>query len=272
MPVDSGLSPLPFADLRTRQVRILDTIVEHCRRHGLTVYLCAGSLLGAVRHQGFIPWDDDIDIMLPRPDYERLCASFATTGTSKRMSIRSLATDSTYQLPFAKVCDDTTVLDVESDVVSGIGIYVDVFPVDGWLPSGPRRRAQRAALLALQKLFKIKHLSVTPSRSRLKNTVLSAGKALLAALSAREIARAMTWVARRAAFADSADGGVIVWGYREVVPVRSYGTAQQVDFEGRQVPAPADTHDVLERIYGDYMTLPPENKRVTHHRFTAYAR
>ena len=263
---------LDIADLRARQLRILDMIVEHCSRHDLTVYLCAGSLLGAVRHSGFIPWDDDIDIMLPRDDYEKLCRTFAMTGDSRRVSIHSLATDRAYQLPFAKVCDDTTVLDVESDVVRDIGIYVDVFPVDGWLPDGPRRRIQRAALLTLQKAFKVKHLALRGSRSRVKNAVLAAGKGLFTALPARSIARAMTWVASRADFAQSQDGGVIAWGYREVVPVASYGTPQSVEFEGRRLPGPHDTHDVLRRIYGDYMTLPPENQRVTHHRFTAYAR
>jgi lipopolysaccharide cholinephosphotransferase len=272
VPADAHLRALDISEMRARQLRILDTVIEHCHERNLTVYLCAGTLLGAIRHSGYIPWDDDIDIMLPRAAYEQLCATFAATGSDKGLSLRSLQTHDDYPLPFAKVCDDSTVLDVESDVVRNIGVYIDVFPIDGWLPAGRSRRVQRAGLTTLQKMFKVKHLAMQRSRGWYKQGTLAAAKALLAVLPARVIARAMTWVARRGDYSLCDDGGVIVWGYRETIPRSSYGEPETVSFEGRQMPAPHDADDVLRRIYGRYMELPPEHQRVTHHRFTAYAR
>src|SRR4029079_13184062 len=90
--------------LRARQLRLLRAVADHCETHGLRYYLCAGTLLGAVRHGGDIPWDDDIDLMLPRPDFDALCASFPTSAAPDQVSLRALSNSPTHVLPFAKVC------------------------------------------------------------------------------------------------------------------------------------------------------------------------
>lgn len=269
-----GRRRLSDQELRERQLRILDAIAVHCDALGLRYYLCAGTLLGAVRHGGYIPWDDDIDVMLPRPDWERLCATFpdrAADASVSDLSIRSLSTSPTYALPFAKVCDDATELDVESDIIRDIGIYVDVFPLDGWADGKLQRRLQHAAMKALTYVIRVKHLQRARRRAWWRDLVLAIGKALLLPISARLAAQALTRVGRSVAFDTSAEAGIVVWGYHEVVPRHCYGTAGRVSFEGRELPAPADTDCVLRVIYGDYMQLPPPDKRITHHRFTAYA-
>ncbi len=263
---------LTLAELRDRQLGILASIAEHCRTNTITFYLCAGTLLGAVRHSGYIPWDDDIDIMFPRSDYERFCATFpGAVGEHKQLSLHSLATSSHFGFPFAKVCDDTTLIRVESDVVRDIGVYVDVFPLDGWCNGRLSREAQRIALHALTGAMRVKHLTLRTRRGRARNLALALSKMLLSPLRARVISRGLSWAARRAEFATSTDAGVIVWGYHEVVPRSCYGRPKWIQFEGTKYPAPADTDGVLSRLYGDYLRLPPESERITNHRFVAFA-
>lgn len=113
-------------ELREIQLQMMDKIHEFCESHNIRYSLGGGTLLGAVRHKGYIPWDDDIDIMLPRPDYDRFIREFE--GAYKDLNIQHLGNDDTCCIPFAKVYDNRTVL-IEKHQRSGV--YIDVFPVDG---------------------------------------------------------------------------------------------------------------------------------------------
>lgn len=263
---------LGLPELKQRQLAILRFVAGFCDERDIRYYLCAGTLLGAVRHQGYIPWDDDVDIMLPRPDYERFCAQFPQHAWQTGFSLHDLATSPAYPFPFAKVCDDTTVLDVESDVVRDIGVFVDVFPLDGWLPARGTRWLQARALDTLGQLMRVKHLQDNASRDALRNRVLRVAKLLTSPISVRTVSRMLTGIATASPFDESETVGVTVWGYREGLPRAAYGTPAAVVFEGTEYPGPEDSDTVLAGIYGDYMRLPPVEDRVTNHRFTAYVR
>ena len=101
---------MPAYDIRPLQLRILrilDAVDTTCREHGLRYYLWAGTMIGAIRHKGFIPWDDDLDIAMPRPDYERLIAH-AEEWLPKPFEMVCGENDPLYPLPFAKIQDGST--------------------------------------------------------------------------------------------------------------------------------------------------------------------
>lgn len=117
---------ITMEELRAIQLDILDKIHAFCTEHGIRYSLGGGTLLGAVRHKGYIPWDDDIDIMLPRPDYERFLKEF--DGKYAELNLQHYGNDNTCCIPFAKVYDNRTVL---IEKLQKSGIYIDVFPIDG---------------------------------------------------------------------------------------------------------------------------------------------
>lgn len=116
-------------DIRPLQLRILDILMavdKVCKEHNLRYYIIAGTLLGAVRHKGFIPWDDDLDIGMPRTDYDLLMAH-AAEWLPAPFEAACFENDTTYPLPFAKIQDGSTTLIERMHLKYLGGIYLDVF-------------------------------------------------------------------------------------------------------------------------------------------------
>ncbi len=124
-------------DIRPLQLRIMDilqVVDSTCNEHNLRYYLWAGSMIGAIRHKGFIPWDDDLDIAMPRPDYDKLI-THSKEWLPERFEMVCAENDNVYPLPFAKIQDSETTLIERMHLKYLGGIYLDVFPIDG-APSG----------------------------------------------------------------------------------------------------------------------------------------
>ena len=116
-------------EIQERELEILLCVQKICDAHGLKFYLCGGTLLGAVRHHGFIPWDDDIDICMPRPDYEKLLTAFAKENKNKNFVAKSLFLGNS-PLPFSRIWDLATEVDSQYDNHRKC-LWIDILPVDG---------------------------------------------------------------------------------------------------------------------------------------------
>jgi len=250
------------------QLGVLADLDRLCRAQRLTYYLGYGTLLGAVRHGGFIPWDDDVDVMMPRADYERLLDVFAATAPG-HLSIGSPRTQAGWPLPYAKVSDDRTVVIEPFEVPVAMGVNVDVFPVDP-LPSSPlRRRVQSALLRRLGWALELRYIAADRGRAWHGTAAIRLAKPVLRLVPMAVLVGLLSRCARWSGPRPADRVGVRVGSFDWSVPPSSLGVPVEVDFEGLRCLAPADADGVLTAMYGDYRTLPPESERLSHHAFTA---
>jgi lipopolysaccharide cholinephosphotransferase len=240
-----------------------------CREHGLAYHLAYGTLLGALRHGGYVPWDDDLDLMMPRADLDRFLAGFpgGRTGAG-HLSVRHPGSEPGWPLPFAKVSDDRTELVEPMDLPLRVGVNVDVFPVDALPASRLRRRLQLVLLRGLGWALEIRYVDRERGRLWHHPRAITWGKALLRPVPVALLVRALTETARRPGRGSSgrvAVRGPVDWS----VPAAALGAGRDVVFEGVTCRAPADPDAVLRAVYGDWRTLPPAHLQVSHHSFTA---
>lgn len=270
-PPHDGRAELGPAELAQLQLALLLELRDFCARHGLRMYLWSGTLLGAVRHRGFIPWDDDVDVAMPRPDHDRLLALAGRLAAETGNTVRtSQGADDDYPYPYAKYTAAGTLLLENHELAVPLGVHVDIFPLDG-LPRGTvARTVRRRVALALQHLFAVKAAVPGKRRSALAGGYLRVAAAVLRPLrTGRLVALAERW-ARRTPYAGAEEVCLVAWGTREVLRATDVDPAGEVVFEGHRVGAPADPAAVLTAIYGDFRQLPPLTARVSHHDFRAY--
>ena len=250
-------------ELRGVQLDILDDIHAFCTANGIKYFLSCGTLIGAVRHKGYIPWDDDLDIYMPREDYERFLREYESPSGHCR--VLDPAKEKHYYYTFAKVVDTRTLLTETEAEGYRIGIYVDVFPVDYVTDDATARR----------RLFKRKRLLYKIRRCKIsKHNYLKSPVAFwcykLLPVSAGMIERLLRRMLIRreptSTVANVTEAGPSVKG---CMPAKDIEDSVDIMFEGKMYKTMIGYEDYLRRTYGDYMTLPPVEQRVTHS-FEAY--
>jgi len=270
---------LEIDEIKAYSLEVLCAIRDVCEAHGINYSLTGGTLIGAVRHMGFIPWDDDIDVMMPRPDYDRF---IRLVTEEEGVPFRLLCAErcgEAYPYPFAKACHPDTVLIERRMQTPGaeLGVYVDIFPVDGVgdTMSAAVRRCKRFQFWHGLKVCKNWTTYRTSKLRKWYYEPFRYGCYLLSKLFTRRfIDRKLDRFARKKPFATTAYAGRLVgdFGSKEIAPRALFETTHTVEFEGQAFRAIVDHDTFLTNLYGDYMTLPPAEKQVTHHEFDAYRR
>ena len=168
---------LSMTEIKEISIHILDVIDAFCKENGIKYVLAGGTLLGAIRHNGFIPWDDDIDITLPRADYERLIATFNDCNDDVR--IVDYRNTQNYCWPFAKAISTSTTLIENGIKKCPLGVYVDLFPLDDIC--GDKSVAIKAVkkVSFWKNILTLKHLRIEKNRSIWKNIMVGLGKLLV---------------------------------------------------------------------------------------------
>lgn len=252
-------------------LNVLLRIDEICRANGLRYVLCAGTLLGAVRHQGFIPWDDDIDIQMPREDYKCLRSLIASGDYGLNFLDVETCPDTVYS--FGKICDTATILREHNfQPVGGLGAFVDVFPLDVLPADEKRGKAMcREGYNLLRLITHSSRLSYGKTDSAKTNLLRFAAFWIGKLFHTQKLIRFAERRAQRFNGKPTGYLGTVNWE-RGWLPEECFFPCSEVIFEGHSFPAPADADRALRTEYGDYMQLPPEAARVSDHYYDCWYR
>lgn len=264
-----------LAEAKSRLVEMAAYLDKKCDENGLTLFMSGGTLLGAVRHKGFIPWDDDIDLYLSRPEYDRLIEIFRAEGNCGRYKLLTRELDGKYRYTYAKLVDARTRLfEGGGEAGTDLGLYVDIFPVDGLGDSveQAKRQMKKANFYITLNLA----LLVSPWRknvSFLKNLAIAFLRRAALLYGEDRLHEKLYALARSLPYGDSVYVGEYIdeTGDRRIMNREEiYGGYVLMDFEGIKLKAPVGWDKWLTLFYGDYMTLPPEEKRVSLHDYELY--
>lgn len=256
------MKSLSHRDLQLCLLDILKAVDSFCKNEGIRYSMAYGTLLGAVRHKGFIPWDDDIDLLMPRPDFERFVSTFRHPRY-KCLYHRPGVKGDRFCHFFAKVEDTKTRSFQGKGSTYEFGINLDIFPVDG-KPDDPSEWPGFER--------KLSHYSHRLNICGTRFDLLNFHQPLISKIEAHVMGPEhwcgkMSEMMLRFPYEGSRYAGsvsVIFSGTREVFERRMFEEYVELEFEGSFFRAFSGWDHFLTQQFGDYMTLPPENKRKTH--------
>ncbi len=254
-------------ELQLYELQILKEVDKACREHHITYYLGEGSMLGAIRHQGFIPWDDDVDILMPRDDLERFLKN-AKDILPKNLEVQSIQNIKGYWVlsPKIRLLDKTKFKqEMFSKYTKNLGPYIDVFPLDYTSNSLKQLDKQYRQLKFYRRLLFVKQ-RVT-KRVKLSDLTL---KFYSYFISVEKIHKKVKKIEMRYHHDERkymTNFGSYYHVRKETFPAELFGKPRYVKFEDFEAPVPQEAEYMLKTIYGDYMKLPPENKRKGKHDF-----
>ena len=255
-------------ELQLCELEALKFFDNFCRKHDLTYYLCGGCLIGAVRHKGFIPWDDDTDVLMPRPDYEKFLELYKKENPSERFV---LVNDDDVHYSgniFATLndTDHTMVKEYQQDMDTPHGIPLDIFPIDG-LADGRIQRLIQYMWVMIYSLFRAQ---IVPKNQG--GLIAFGSKVLLTLFRGRRL-RYKIWKfaekrMTRYNFDESENVAEFCAGFyfmKKVYPRHIYDGKVELEFEGEKFFAMKGYDEYLHIPFGNYMELPPEEERLPHH-------
>lgn len=254
---------------------VLREFHDLCHRQGFTYYAVGGTAIGAVRHKGIIPWDDDIDVAMPRPDFDRF-VEYCRTHDLGRYELVVPETTDNYNLNFPKFCNRETTLVERWDTPCVIGLFIDVFPLD----SAPDDigEAEQSVRRFIKMRNRLEAISTRNTFGEYLSLLLQPkewGRFAVKTLGffcrgrlRRMLLSSMDSLCRHYAYGST--GNVInysgAYGIRELFNKKILeGEVVNLPFEDITIDMMPGYDDYLRGVYGDYMQLPPEDKRIPHH-------
>lgn len=241
---------------------------DFCEEHKLNYYLLGGTLLGAVRHKGFIPWDDDLDIAMPREDYEKLLLLSNRVPTGFKLT--AIENDKNYIYPFAKFCSDKVIVEEPFYRPFVTGVWIDIFPLDYIFENNKAQKASFAVISILKKILILKTYAFKPEKRSFFSKNIALFLSFLAQVTTVNfLYRLMSFIQiylpgkySNKKYLANYHGA---WGVKEIAPQKIFEKKSLYNFEGELFWAVKDSDYWLTKVYGDYMQLPDESKRKSEH-------
>ncbi|WP_066804601.1 LicD family protein [Moraxella oblonga] len=271
------MKKIDLDELRQLQIQILDEVSSFCESNNIKYFLMAGTLIGAVRHQGYIPWDDDIDIGMLREDYDKFIKLYSSQKNTQYY-LHGYEIDKKSSFPFIKCCLKNTLVTEKGLIDKEIfGVNIDIFPIDTVLSSDIQYVIKTIDRVKLKRHWKVIDEEYLQQLSPYKGFRYFRKYLLLKYLKIIPMSfifEKIYSVIENQKFLDSSNikKGNIVWGYGEceLVNPEIFENTITILFEGKMYRVPEKYDEWLTSVYGDYMQLPPIEKRVSHHHFNAF--
>jgi len=262
--------------LQMVELSILKEFIRICENHNLRYFAIGGTVLGAVRHNGFIPWDDDVDVSMPREDYDKFQELIASGVTDNTYEVETMYTHENHIAPAMKFVDTSvTMVFTRAKIEYKTNAFIDIFPLDG-LPSNKIIRFFHVRRFLIQLYLFLFSTFDTSVRQDNKNRSLPVRLAMWACntfnvqkfFNKRKIVRRGDKILTKYSFGKTSFCSPQLWGHyktRAIFPTEWLGAGTTLQFEDIEINAPEHYPKYLQQLYGaNYMELPPENKRETH--------
>lgn len=256
------------AQLKKTLLEMLSWFHNFCIENDLKYFAVGGTLLGAVRHKGFIPWDDDIDLGMPREDYKKLEKLIGNKENGKYYFETPNTTRKGYYYTYGKLFDtDTTLVENSRDKLP-MGVYIDIFPFDGVGETKEEAIKYLSSVKKLQDLLAVRVSGIRKGRSFYKNAAVAVARVIPSFLfNDKKLLKKIDSICSGKNFNDSKYVANMngAWGLREITTREIVGTPKLYDFENIKIYGIEDYDAYLTGVYGNWRQLPPEEKRVSIH-------
>lgn len=268
------MSENPLRQLQQKELELLKVFQQVCKENNITYYALGGTLLGAVRHKGFIPWDDDIDVGIPRPDYDRLCEILEKKPLGEKIRFVSYRNTEDYIRYFGHL-EDTSFKVIRHDKLKDEETFawIDLFPLDAMPNNGILRKIKVWHVLALRAMFRFscfdRLVDVNKKGRPLHEKILvwvglhtPIQKFFNTKKCLARMERVLTAVPYEKS--DYLVNAMGAYKFREMFHKKYYGNGKMYPFEDTEICGPEDYDFVCTQLYGDYMTPPKKDDR-NHH-------
>jgi len=271
------MKELSLKEIQQASLQVLIEIDKICEEQGLRYYLAYGTLIGAVRHHGFIPWDDDIDIMMPRKDFRRLIRYFNTQYRGKlKLCTRENTKNYTFGIP--RIADTTYkyISTRPNTKAYKLGVFIDVYPLDNYGNNAKIGSYIYKLINIKNRLYDI-YINPTFAESNwkipFKYIVYMFLRLIKGKDYSKKINKEILNIIKKFTNSNDKYVGIPSWDIGKMMQYNRhlFNHAIKLEFEGKLFPAPNGYHKILTQFYGDYMKLPPIEKRVSNrHQYKIY--
>ena len=265
---------LSMSEIQSVSLEILKKVSDFCDENHIKYFLAYGTLIGAIRHQNYIPWDDDVDIMMERPDYDKFLKLFREKNETSYLELFTLEDNPNYPYNIARVSDSRYYIEVENEKPCGLGIFIDIYPLDGV------GHTKEEALTTMKKTTKYPSLIFQSTREsyHLGNTkgfirkVLKFPTYIFAHFIGKDFfIKKLNKIVSNFNYTESEYVAVAVWASRpKFYPKEWFKDLIKWNFGKYEFYIPKCYDEVLRVSYGDYMQLPPVEERIYQHLYKAY--
>lgn len=257
-----------LSEFQERLIPLLEWFHDYCVSNNLTYYVLGGTMLGAIRHKGFIPWDDDLDVGMPRGDYEK----FVRMTKNKKYNdfvVEGIDTDNRdFYYGYAKVYDTKSVLVENTRYKIKRGLYIDVFPLDG---AGDKKEDIDKIFQPIYKRYQFllaRTCGIREGRKWYKNMIIYMARLIPDFfVDNKKLMLSIDELCKKRSYEDCEYIGSFYgnWGVKEILKKEIMGKPILYDFENLKVYGAEKYDEYLSHLYGDWRKLPPKDKQITHH-------